>query len=131
VSGPSEEAKACPSTRVHEGAILLGIVGPEGRVAYLTPETRVDEEFVKAVQNRGRPEKRFRFASRCVEDGCGHWTGNRCGVIQQALESDLDQAVTDARGPLPACAIRPRCRWFGQEGRRACAVCPLIVHDQT
>jgi hypothetical protein len=28
---------------------------------------------------------------------------------------------------LPACRIRPDCRWFVQEGRAACLRCPQIV----
>ena len=124
--------KVCPSTRVHAGAILLGVIGPEGRVAYLTPETRVDEEFVRAVQEPGTaPEKRFRFAGRCVEDACSHWTGDCCGVIELGVRSDLGKESNGSGGTLPRCSIRPRCRWFFDEGARACRVCPLIVHDQT
>jgi hypothetical protein len=29
--------------------------------------------------------------------------------------------------PLPACRIRPTCRWFLQEGKAACQRCPQIV----
>jgi hypothetical protein len=32
--------------------------------------------------------------------------------------------VVDA---LPACAIRPACRWWQQEGKAACQRCPQVV----
>jgi len=38
----------------------------------------------------------------------------------------LDPAVS----ALPRCAIRPRCRWFRQEGREACLRCPLVATEQ-
>jgi hypothetical protein len=28
---------------------------------------------------------------------------------------------------LPACTIRPECRWFRREGRAACLRCPQII----
>ena len=37
---------------------------------------------------------------------------------------DLLPAVTEA---LPACRIRPECRWYRQEGRPACMRCPQVV----
>jgi hypothetical protein len=121
----------CPSARCTPGAILLGIVLPDGRVAYARDRVVIDREFVEVAQNGRPPEQRFRFSSPCVESGCRQWTGARCSVIDDVV----DFAAAEATGPpspdaLPACSIRPTCRWFRQQGALACAVCPEIVTDQ-
>lgn len=125
--------RLCPSSRAERGAILLGIVGAEGKIGYLTPEMRIGAEFLEVADQGRTPEKRFRFAGPCVEAGCAQWTGTRCGVIDAALDEigpcvSTNQAETSERS-LPKCSIRARCRWFAQQGRNACAVCPLIITD--
>ena len=30
---------------------------------------------------------------------------------------------------LPACQLRPDCRWWKQEGKAACMRCPLVMTD--
>ena len=116
----------CPSARCEPGAVLLGIVGPDNRVGYVTPRLTVDEDFVAAAQSARTPEKRLRFAQPCIESGCRHWQG-RCQVADGAVE--LDEAKAEASGPLPRCSIRPDCRWFAQLGARACRACPFVVTD--
>lgn len=115
----------CPSARCAEGALLLGIVNAGGTVGFLHPPMPVDAAFVAAASTGRRPERRFRFAGRCVEGACGHWTGHRCGLADAAVEELGGSAAYEAR----PCAIRPSCRWFSQHGLDACAVCPLIVTD--
>lgn len=117
--------RLCPSARCEAGALFLGIVGPDGRVGMLTPPLPVDAAFVAAAAQGRAPEKRFRFAGRCVEGACLHWTGERCGVIETAVSMLADHE----NRPLPACGIRHACRWFAQHGREACAICPLIVTE--
>jgi hypothetical protein len=117
--------RLCPSARCEEGALLLGIVGPNGTVGFISPPMRVDAGFVARAHLGRAPERRFRFVGRCVEDACRHWTGHRCGVIDAALAAFGREDVEVVR----PCAIRPSCRWFGQHGRAACGVCPLIVTE--
>jgi hypothetical protein len=62
--------RLCPSSPAQPGAILLGIVGPEGKVGYLTPQMRIDGEFMEIAAKGRSPEKRFRFAGDCVEGAC-------------------------------------------------------------
>jgi hypothetical protein len=92
----------------------------------------IDERFVEAAA-KGRPaETRFRFAGLCHQSACHQWQHGRCSVIGQVLESSPEpQTGTGAeREPtLPDCAIRTSCRWYAQEGGRACAVCPGVVTD--
>jgi hypothetical protein len=119
----------CPSARCEPDSILLGVVMSDGRVGYLRPEQRIDADFVAAAHGGRAPEKRFRFAQPCVEGRCSHWTGSRCGVIQNVLESVEGRVAACESRPLPRCTIRPRCRWFAEHGTRACAVCPLVVTE--
>lgn len=116
----------CPSARCEPGAILLGLVLPDGRVAFAHDRIVVDAGFVEAAAE-GRPaEQRFRFAAPCARGACRQWTGTRCGVID-AVTDHL--GATEATGALPECAIRPQCRWYGQSGPAACGACPLITTD--
>ena len=122
----------CPSAQCHEGAILLGIVLPDGRVAFTEGRTIVDREFVTIATSDGRraPERRFRFSSPCAQSACRQWTGAECGVITSALEEGRSQNPDPANAQtLQACAIRGDCRWFLQAGADACAVCDLIVTE--
>jgi hypothetical protein len=120
-----EREPLCPSARCEDGAILLGIVAEDGRVAYITPELRIDADFVARASQGRTPERRFRFAQPCATHGCGHWTGQRCGLVETLVESRPDERPDG----LPHCAIRRDCRWFAQQGRDACGVCPLVLHE--
>ena len=122
----------CPSSRCHEGAILLGIVLADGRVAFARDRLVVDAAFVQNATTAGSrpPESRFRFSSPCAKAACQQWTGSRCGVIDAVLEDVRDQGLEPAAAsPLPDCSIRHHCRWFEQAGTAACAVCDLVVTE--
>jgi hypothetical protein len=100
-------------------------VGPNG-VIYREQLTRVDAAFVDLASQSGNPEKRFRFANKCVECGCKQWSKGKCGVIEAVMEHHPDESKTSE---LPRCSIRETCRWFAQAGRAACMICPRIVTD--
>jgi hypothetical protein len=116
----------CPSAPCHEGAILVGIVMPDGRVAFASDRVVVDGEFVQIARQGRSPESRFRFGSACAKSGCAQWTGERCGVIDSVLEAAPGEA---GASELPECSIRHQCRWFNQRGAAACAVCPEVLTD--
>lgn len=127
--GGEQKMKTCPSRACEVGVHLLGVMTESGRLAFVSPQVRVDAGFVsraKASAN-GRPEQRFRFSGPCIEDGCPQWTGDRCAVADVVI-SEVRSAATDRRR-LPACAIRRTCRWYAQRGPAACAVCPEVVAD--
>ena len=124
----NRERILCPSSVCREGAILIGIVRRDGRVAFSANEIVVNSEFVQIARTGRTPEKRFRFAGRCIENGCAQWTGSRCGVIDSLsplIEKPLDETE------LPRCSIRSQCRWFHQIGADACAICPDVITDLT
>jgi hypothetical protein len=118
---------SCPSARCTPGATLLGVMMPDGRVAFARDRIVVTEAFAEAAADTGSPERRFRFASACVRGACRQWRGDRCGVIEDVLASDLPPGSTSST--LPQCSIRPDCRWFHQAGAAACQACPLVVTD--
>ena len=123
MSQAHDAERLCPSARCEEGAVLLGIVGSDGRIAYLNPRVEIDAAFVEKAHEGRSPEKRFRFASKCVEERCHYWTGSECGVIHRVLEDAPPPTAED----LPRCSIRSDCRWFAQAGADACHACPLVV----
>lgn len=127
-SAVSASSRTCPSGPCEPGAILLGLVDEQDEVGYLTPAITIDERFVARAERGRSPQKRFRFATPCVEGGCAQWTGSRCGVIDRVLEAEGLEPVGEP-GELPQCAIRGSCRWFAQSGAEACAVCPLVITD--
>lgn len=122
----------CPSSRCQEGAILLGIVLADGRVAFAKDRIIVDEGFVQNATAKGSrpPESRFRFSSPCAKGGCHQWTGSRCGVIDSVMEEARAQNYRpDTETALQDCSIRDTCRWFEQTGADACAVCDIVVTE--
>jgi len=125
VPAPAGE-RVCPSSTLDHATHLLGVVGPTGRVHYVSPALPVDDDFRAKARRRDAPESRFRFAGTCVEHGCTQWTGSRCGVIDKVLDQAADVTLDTELRP---CAIRRDCRWFAQQGAAACHVCPLVVTD--
>jgi hypothetical protein len=115
---------ACPSATCKEGANLLGIIQPDGRVSFLNQKLNINEEFVQ-IAHRGRsPEKRFRFSNNCIKSSCKQWTGDRCGVIDRILD---EVGIIEEPPELPECSIRSECRWYNQCGGKACAICPEVI----
>ncbi|MEQ1588058.1 MAG: hypothetical protein ABL895_19410 [Cyclobacteriaceae bacterium] len=119
------KSRTCPSSVCEEGAEVIGLVNEQGIVKFLGQPLPVTQEFVEAAHEGRSPEKRFRFANRCIEKGCHQWTGTSCGIIEDVVK----QANTNALRELPRCGIRQECRWFHQRGASACNVCPLVITD--
>ena len=119
-----QSRQTCPSVPCREAATLVGFMTGSGQLAYVRPPTPIDAGFAAAARAQGRPESRFRFAGPCVEAGCPQWTGSSCGLIDMLIDEEPPEPRR-----LPACAIRPTCRWFAQRGAEACWVCPKIVAD--
>jgi len=116
----------CPSAQPEmEGVIVFGVVGgstKEPRVSYLTERLPVTPELL-ALTGAVQPAEVFRFGAPCAGTGCRHFDGDSC-----RLASKLVQLAPPAGTPtLPACSLRPDCRWWRQEGKAACMRCPLVV----
>jgi hypothetical protein len=108
------------------GAVAIGIVAgtaQEPRVRPLESPVPVTAELL-ALAEPVRPTEVFRFAAPCLTTGCRHFAGTTCQLAAKVVRM-LPTAVDG----LPECDIRPRCRWFMQEGGAACRRCPRIVTD--
>jgi len=120
----ARDALLCPSSQPGvEGARVLGIVqqtasGPE--VTYLDEPLPATPD-VLALAAPLQPTEVFRLAAECQTNRCPHFDGTHCGLAVRIVQ--LLPAVVDG---LPACQIRPECRWFRQEGAAACRRCPQV-----
>jgi hypothetical protein len=130
MDAPNEDAAErplCPSARPEmDGAVIFGVVGGtvgEPRVAHLARPLPVTEELLALVEPV-LPLQVYRTAAPCAQSACVHFAKNRCRLVSRIV-NELPAAVEG----LPACRIRPDCRWWQQEGKAACLRCPLIVTE--
>jgi hypothetical protein len=117
--GPSAQADM-------QEARVLGVVGGSAdnpELQYLNEHVKVTAELLAAAAP-AKPGQIFRVAARCDESGCVHFDGTRCRLAARIVQ--ILPPVTEA---LPACLIRPSCRWYQQEGRAACLRCPQVVTE--
>ena len=118
----------CPSAQPDmAGCRVLGVVGgtvEASQVAYVNEHLPVSEELL-ASSAPLKPTEVFRFAAHCEGKACRHFDGTNCNLATRIVQ--ILPAVVDA---LPACLIRPTCRWYQQEGRAAMHVrCPQVVTE--
>jgi len=115
----------CPSAPPELGSSVLGVVARPSEIAYIVPATAVTAESLAALQRAGIDvENRIRFSCTCAEERCVQWEGDRCGLIDYAIERRQSSSPVEM---LPRCGIRSSCRWFAQRGRAACSVCPDVI----
>ena len=122
-----ETPPLCPSARPeNEGSFAFGVVGgspDDRRVAYLAERVAVTDELL-ALAGPVRPTEVFRFGAPCAGGRCKHFDGHDCRLATKLVQ--LTPPVTQG---LPACTLRPDCRWWKQEGKAACMVCPSVRTD--
>jgi hypothetical protein len=109
-----------------DGSVVIGVVGgsvDEPRVSCLDRPQPVTDELLELARPV-RPTEVFRFAAPCAGHGCRHFDGAACTLAARTAET-----VPADEGRLPPCAIRPRCRWFAEQGKHACFRCPLVVTE--
>lgn len=127
IPSPREPTPLCPSAQADwGGSIAIGVVGgtaDEPRVTHFDRALPVDAELL-ALADPVTPAEVFRIAAPCLGTGCVHFEANTCRLAERIVE--LLPQVTRR---LPKCSIRPRCRWWQQEGPSACVRCPQIVTD--
>jgi hypothetical protein len=115
----------CPSAQPEMAdAVILGVRGATAdspNLRYLDEPAPVTDGLL-ALTAPLAPTEVYRFAARCEEGSCVHFDGSDCRLATRIVQ--ILPAVVDT---LPACRIRPTCRWFLQEGRPACFRCPDIV----
>lgn len=117
----------CPSAPAGaDDSIVFGVVLGDGaapRVAYLAEPLPVTPQLLERTAPV-EPNEVLRTAAPCAEGGCRHFDGASCTLASRFV--DLLDAVVERP---PPCSIRPRCRWWKQEGRAACDRCPQVVTE--
>lgn len=115
----------CPSVQPDlDGALVFAIVQgtvTQPRAAYLDRLVPLTPE-IAARTAPARTTEVFRMASPCAERGCQHFGAGGC-----SLANRLVQLVPQVVASAPACALRPNCMWWLQEGVEACLRCPQVV----
>jgi hypothetical protein len=115
----------CPSAQPEiPGSVAFGVIvgsADSPRVAWIERPVPVTSELL-ALTSPVAPTQVLRIAAPCQEKACCHFDGTDCRLATRLVQ--LIPAVVES---LPACRIRPDCRWFLQEGSAACRVCPQVV----
>ena len=114
----------CPSYVGKAGAQLFGVLSKDGKVNFITPLT-VTEEFLELNKDKNL-EQRFRFTGKCAEKGCSQWNNEESKCSLSKKVQDLD---TDIIQELSFCPIRSQCRWFFQDGEKACFSCNEVTRN--
>jgi hypothetical protein len=120
----------CPSAQPDwEGSRTIGVIGgtaSEPEVAYLSEAQPVTPELLDLARPV-KPTEVFRFAAPCANKECAHFSAEQstCKLAEKIVR--WAPIVVDK---LPACTIRPDCRWWQQEGRAACLRCPQVVTER-
>jgi len=116
---------SCPSAQPDmEGARVFGLIAgdpAEPRIAYLSRDAVVEVSRAIALDDVA-PTEVFRFSAKCEQHRCSHFDGNFC-----TLASRLHGVLKPVVDSLPACTVRPSCRWYAEQGREICLRCPQIV----
>lgn len=117
--------KMCPSYLGKTGAQLFGVMGKDGKVQFITPLT-VTEEFLELNRECHNLEQRFRFTGKCVEKGCSQWNNeeSKCSLSKKIQDLDNERVQK-----LSFCPIRTQCRWYFQDGEKACFSCNEITRN--
>jgi hypothetical protein len=127
------DATLCPSAMASPEASVIGLIDDSGRVVNFATPLQATEQFLKEARQNGPLEKRFRFSSDCKEAHCIHWNQAKCGLIPKLqVEAKTSTSIDEQRASYKRpCSIRANCRWWRQEGYEACAVCLIVVTDQS
>jgi len=123
----TEKQILCPSAQADwQDSVAIGVIAgtaEEPRLVHLQNTMPVTDELL-ALSDPVTPTEVFRFAAPCMCTGCLHFEQQKCQLASKI--ATILPAVTDE---LPSCSIRPRCRWWQQEGKAACVRCPQVVTD--
>lgn len=115
----------CPSAQPDmQGSVVFGVIGgtvDRPQVRYLTEPQPVTDDIL-AMSGPMQPTEVFRFAAPCAGSACQHFDGSNCQLVSRAVKSLPESSVE-----LPFCRLRSACRWWQEQGRRACVRCSGIV----
>jgi hypothetical protein len=99
----------------------VGGTAEKPEVKHFPATLPITEELIRLASPVTPPEV-FRFAAPCQHAGCVHFAENQCSLVTRIVS-----LLPEVAEHLPACSIRPDCRWWQQEGKAACLRCPQVV----
>lgn len=121
----AQQPLKCPSAQPGMGDVqILGVISRDAeapQLAYLDEPMPSTPDILALAAPLG-VDQVFRLSARCEEKKCTHFDGHDCQLAVR-----IAKMLPEVVDYLPACNIRPDCRWFRQEGRAACVRCPQIV----
>ncbi|MEO8504171.1 MAG: nitrogen fixation protein [Acidobacteriota bacterium] len=124
----NKEDPLCPSARPETpGARIFAVIDRSGetpRARYLSEPVPFDED-AKALLGGAAAGEVFRLGARCAGAACQHFANDACSLGERLVQ--LVQRPREAS--LPSCALRPACRWFSEQGPRACVRCEWVVSE--
>src|SRR6476660_4012796 len=103
----------CPSARPGADSVVFAVRASDPDrpgVRYLDHLVPTTAELLVLAEPVD-PREVFRFGAPCATHACAHFDGSRCSLIKRLVEA-TPPAVT----ALPPCRLRPKCRWFAEEG---------------
>ena len=124
---PLPAALLCPSAQPDwEGSVVIGVVDARTNAARILPlaEPIPVDPALLALTQTVRPAEIFRFAAPCAEGICAHLQQGLCTLAARTV-----QHLTPATERLPHCRIRPRCRWWNEQGIAACLRCSQVITE--
>src|ERR1700682_156911 len=114
----AQQPLKCPSAQPGMGDVqILGVFSrdaEEPRLAYLDEAMPATPDTLELAAPLDVSQV-FRLSARCEEKKCTHFDGSHCQLAVR-----IARMLPEVVDHLPACTIRPDCRWFRQEGRSAC-----------
>lgn len=117
----------CPSADPRlPDAKVIGIVRAAGEQAAveLLPVAVEPQLVIDLIPAELPVRSVLRFAGSCQESACAHFSAGRCELASRVV-AQLPEVVDR----IARCAIRPRCKWWHQEGIAACRRCPQILTE--
>jgi hypothetical protein len=116
-----ETKKSCPSAPFKKGHSIFAKFDGE-KMSFLKTLIKIDNEIIE-TETRSREKTDIRATMPCVTKECINWNGKRCTVPEQ-MNYFLDQLEDISL--VSNCPIQKSCRWYEQDGEKACKICPLI-----
>jgi len=124
ISNPPERVKpsgrSCPSQLLESAEYVFATYDSEAQKFTFLSESLPIPVTLQSTMTDGVMAERARLGGPCIPSACIHWSrGCSLGRAVAASESAANDRPEH-------CPIRSTCRWFSENGPRACAPCQFL-----